>query len=107
MSNLKFGLEIRLNEEKIKAEKVYSVEKIEKFFNEIFSSKGMCKNDDGIYINGSFEVCGGFILSMLKRDWFKRYVHKFFLYEFEDGNIIYKEDLLKEKEAYAEKIVYL
>ena len=61
---------IKLDEDKIRREKKYDINKINAYLTSAFDKRGMTKDEDDWYINGNFSNCGSLIINLSEKDWF-------------------------------------
>lgn len=99
-------MEIRMNDEKIKAENRYNLEKVYAIINQAFNQMGYFKKKSGentlvYYDNGEkrdYACFGKLVIALKKQEWFMNNVAVWKLYENVDESNplnISEEDLLK------------
>ena len=77
---------IKLDEDKIRREKKYDINKINAYLTSAFEKRGMTKNEDDWYINGNFTNCGSLIVNLSEKDWFMDNVTEWLWYDTSDSS---------------------
>ena len=77
---------IKLDEDKIKREKKYDINKINAYLTSAFDKRGMTKDADDWYINGNFTNCGSLIVNLSEKDWFMDNVTEWLWYDTSDSS---------------------
>ena len=75
---------IKLDEDKIRREKKYDINKINAYLTSAFDKRGMTKDEDDWYINGNFSNCGSLIINLSEKDWFMDNVDEWLWYDSSD-----------------------
>ena len=89
---------IEMDEDKIKREDKYDLSKINSYFDDLFARIDSFKDDDGLYINGTFESFGAIVWRLSEQDWFLNNVKQWIWYTNEnssDPNLFKYEDIRK------------
>ncbi len=77
---------IKLDEDKIRREKKYDINKINAYLTSAFDKRGMTKDEDDWYINGNFSNCGSLIINLSEKDWFMDNVDEWLWYDSSDAS---------------------
>ena len=77
---------IKLDEDKIRREKKYDINKINAYLTSAFEKSGMTQNEDDWYINGNFTTCGSMTIILSDKDWFMDNVTDWLLVDKSDSS---------------------
>ena len=66
--------------------KKYDIDKINAYLTSAFSKKGMSKDEDDWYTNGSFTSCGSLINILSAKDWFMDNIKEWLWYDSSDSS---------------------
>lgn len=72
---------IKLDYDKIQREGKYEPQEIDRVINQSFLESGICKDENGYYVNGDFVSFGSIILWLSKEDWFMNNVLEWLWYD--------------------------
>lgn len=81
---------IELDEDKIRKEGIYSLDKMNAYLESLFEKRNMYKDEENWYTGGNFVSCGSLVATLSRTDWFLECVGTWLWYDSSDDSI---EDL--------------